>query len=152
MFWSEYFANELSLDVLAADTSYASFLPRNENEKISLHSDILEAIRKIPPQQRNAIFICDVIHHLEPAFWQEILAKISGLFDIIIIKDIDSNRKFGNFCSAAHDRIINGTNFENVYPSEIEKFLEQNNFCVKITAMPKLWYPHFLLIATKEGK
>jgi 4-amino-4-deoxy-L-arabinose transferase-like glycosyltransferase len=156
LFWSEYFANELNLKVFAADTAFANLLPKNENENISLHADIFDALAKIEQQtehqneKRNAIFICDVIHHLQPDFWLEILPKLAAQFDVILIKDIDSQHKFGNFCSALHDRLINGTNFENVYPDEIEKILTAAGFEIKITAMHKLWYPHFMLIAHRK--
>jgi len=49
-----------------------------------------------------------------------------------------------------HDRVINAANFENVYPDEIESFLKNAGFDVQIKSLPKLWYPHFLLIATKN--
>ncbi|MCL2577843.1 MAG: glycosyltransferase family 39 protein [Defluviitaleaceae bacterium] len=149
LFWSEYFANELGLKVFAADISYSDLLPKNENPNISLHADILKALAYIEKTKCNAIFICDVIHHLQPEFWQEILPQIIEMFDVVIIKDIDSKHKFGNFCSAMHDRVVNNTNFENVYPNEIEKFLKEAGFTVDIAAMPKLWYPHFMLVASR---
>ena len=151
LFWSEYFANR-GLEVFAVDTLYEKFLPQNDNPRISLHKDIssiLNGMEAESPHNR-AIFICDVIHHLPTELWQEILPKISAMFDVIIIKDIDANRKFGNFCSTMHDRVINAANFENVYPNEIESFLKNAGFDVQIKSLPKLWYPHFLLIATKN--
>jgi SAM-dependent methyltransferase len=147
LFWSKYFAEKFDAKVFAADISYGLHSPHNGNPNISLHGDILKTLPLIPADEKNAVFICDVIHHLTPDFWKEILPELSALFDVIIIKDIDSKYKFGNFCSALHDRIINFTNFENVYPLEIEHHLLNAGFDVKITKMHKLWYPHFMLTA-----
>lgn len=151
LFWSEYFADELELKVFAADISYSAELPKNENPRISLHADINEAIVQADKSERKAIFICDVIHHLSPEFWKEILPQIAAKFELIIIKDIDSTKKFGNFCSKMHDRIINSSNFENVYPKDIEKSLTKLGFDLEISHLPKLCYPHFMLIGVAKN-
>jgi len=149
LFWSKYLAEKFNANILAADISYTLHMPHNDNSQITLYSDINEILSVISPYEKNGIFICDVIHHLAPDFWEELLPRISELFDVIIIKDIDSKYKFGNFCSRLHDRLINFTNFENVYPVKIESYLSNAGFQVKITKMHKLWYPHFMLVATK---
>jgi len=115
LFWSEYFAEELSLEVLAVDNQYTVSLPMVNNPRISFHTDIVEVIKSY--ELRNAtgkrgIFICDVIHHLPPGLWDVVLPEIVKLFDVIIVKDIDANRKFGNLCNRMHDRIINDANQE----------------------------------------
>jgi hypothetical protein len=157
LFWSKYLAEEFDTKIFAVDISYASHLPHNDNPNISFHSDISAVTlphstkSNSPPDEKNCIFLCDVIHHLTSVEWKVMLPKLSDLFDVIIIKDIDSKYKFGNFCSCLHDRIINFTNYENVYPSEIEHHLQNAGFQVKIIKMHKLWYPHFMLIATKAS-
>ncbi|MCL2047814.1 MAG: glycosyltransferase family 39 protein [Defluviitaleaceae bacterium] len=150
LFWSEYF-EKFNARIYAVDTNLQN-IPQNVSPKISLHSDIMEALEILPKGEgeKNAIFMCDVIHHLPPDFWQGILPKIVEIFDIIIIKDIDSAHKLGNFCSSMHDRIINCTNFENVYPLVILAFLKENGFEVEIKKVHKLWYPHFLLIGKRK--
>jgi hypothetical protein len=153
LFWSNYFANDLSLTVLAADTSYAKIPPQTNNPKITPYPDItspLMILTKADEPTKSAIFICDVIHHLPPDLWQQLLPQIAQTFNTIIIKDINAAKKFGNFMNKLHDRVINGEKIHNVYPAEITTFLESSGFSVSIESLPKLWYPHFLLIATKK--
>ncbi|MCL1844459.1 MAG: class I SAM-dependent methyltransferase [Defluviitaleaceae bacterium] len=151
LFWSEYFAAQ-GTEVFAADTSYAAAPPATENPQISLYTDVREAIAKASetaPTNKPAIFICDVIHHLPPDFWLEILAQITEKFDVIIIKDIDARDKFGNFMNKFHDRVVSGEKITNVHPQKIEKALADAGFSVQTKKMRKLWYPHFLIIAKR---
>lgn len=70
--------------------------------------------------------------------------------DYVIIKDIDCNHKFGNFMNRMHDRIINHERIMDVDPMKLIELLEKRGFEVKKIYLPKLWYPHFLLIAKKS--
>lgn len=149
LFWSKYFAEDLGLTVVAVDTAYAEKMPENNNPGITFFSDISE-VNAEEAKVAGGIFICDAIHHFTPEFWQKMLPEIAKNYDTIIIKDIDANHKFGNFMNKLHDRVVNGEKIENVYPSEIEKNLTVAGFEVKTTAMRKLWYPHFLLSASRQ--
>jgi hypothetical protein len=163
LFWSEYFADELGLTVTAVDTFFEKNPPSGCSERISIHTDITEVLDEMskgdesgdsdkPERPKRAIFICDVIHHLPPALWARILPQITTLFDVVLIKDIDCNRAFGNFCNKMHDRIINGEKIHDVCPREIERELKKAGFATKSMALSKLWYPHFVAAGVKGVK
>jgi len=149
LFWSQYFADDLGFRVLAVDNRYLSAMPYNDSPNIVLNTDILDVLANLKKEENNAIFICDVIHHLPPELWQTILPQLAVLFDVIIIKDIDATCKVGNFLNKMHDRIINGEKIENVYPETIMEHLADKGLNLTRKALPKLWYPHFFIIATK---
>jgi hypothetical protein len=46
-----------------------------------------------------------------------------------------------------HDRIINGEKIHDVYPQKIIEWLHTSGYATKFWKLPKLWYPHFLIIA-----
>ncbi|WP_395002100.1 hypothetical protein [uncultured Helicobacter sp.] len=50
-----------------------------------------------------------------------------------------------------HDLLINGERVRSIYPKVLSAELEALGFGVQYFYLPKLWYPHFLLIATKSG-
>jgi len=152
LFWSKWFADELGLTVSAVDTAYLDHAPKNYNQRISIQTDIIEALETGKAMKRkNAIFVCDVVHHLPPEFWGSVLTLITELMDVVIIKDIDANRKFGNFCNRMHGRIINGEKTHDVYPSKIEEHLTKAGFTTEIKILPKLWYPHFIITWVKNN-
>ena len=150
--WSQYFSKEMGFQVTAVDNRYLSAKPKNDNPNIILKTDIQNILLELEQNKigNDAIFICDVIHHLPPSLWQNILPQIAELFDVIIIKDINANFKMGNFLNKMHDYIINGEKTENVYPQEIVEYLKKQEFILVYEELPKLWYPHFLVIATKS--
>jgi hypothetical protein len=152
LFWSEYFADEPdgpNINVTAVDTCYVMNPPPPHSSRISTHTDIVEVLASPLPEGKNAIFMCDVIHHLPPEFWGIILPRILTLFDVVVIKDIDQNRKFGNFCNRMHDRVINGEKIHDVDPVQTENALKQAGFSTKSKALPKLWYPHFVVVGVR---
>ena len=152
LFWSRWFADELGLTVSAVDTAYIDSMPKNHSQHISIQTNIIEALETEKTKKcKRAIFICDVIHHLPPEFWRSVLALITESVDVVIIKDIDANRRLGNFCNKMHDRIINGEKIHNVYPSEIENHLTKAGFATTTKALPKLWYPHFIITGVKDN-
>ena len=149
LFWSQWFARELGLNVLAVDTAYAQVAP-SDDPGIALYTNIADILNSpIVKQHKCALFACDVIHHLPVDFWQEVLAQMVALFDVLIIKDIDANRKLGNFLNKMHDRIINGEKINNVYPHDIKNTLQQAGYAVQATYLPRLWYPHFMVMGQK---
>lgn len=48
-----------------------------------------------------------------------------------------------------HDRIINGERIHDVELDSIEEWLKSCGFRVKREYIPKLWYPHFIIIGAK---
>jgi hypothetical protein len=150
LFWSKWFADELGLDVIAVDTAFASKPPKNHNPRITIREDIITVLREDKERnEKKALFICDVIHHLTPEFWESVLKDVVELYDVVIIKDIDATRKFGNFCNKMHDRIINGEKIHNVFQNTITNRLAQEGYAVKAFDVHKLWYPHFVLMGKK---
>ena len=157
LFWSKWFAEELELTVFAVDTAYENNPPKNDSQRISFQTNIVESLQEKIREDKRAIFICDVIHHLSPSFWRSVFPQITKSFDVIFIKDIDANYKFGNFCNRLHDRIINGEKIHNVYPGKIdvypgkiEDYLVKSGFTTQTKIIPKLWYPHFFLSGVKN--
>ena len=151
LFFSEYFS-QLGVNVLAVDTRYILNPPKNNDNKIILFNDILDVLKKIKNKKnktQRGIFICDVIHHLPPKLWQELLPLITELFTLVMIKDVDAAKKFGFFMSRVHDRVINGETIEAVYPTTLQDALEKGDFLTARYNMPKLWYPHFLILGQK---
>lgn len=151
LYWSEWFADSLELDVTAVDLLFSKTQPDNKYQ-VAIRTDILEVLAEkegVEKSEKEAIFICDVIHHLTPEFWSSILPRIAGVFDVIIIKDIDATRKIGNFCNKMHDLIINGEKIHDVHPKFICNYLQEQGFQVQIRACPKLWYPHFIITGIK---
>jgi hypothetical protein len=155
LFWSEFFADDLNLNVTAVDTYFINNPPDKQHPRITIGTDIRDVLKAMndsgnAESDRKAIFICDVVHHLPPELWREILPQITALFDVVVIKDIDCNRKFGNFANRMHDRIINGVKIYDVCPDNINAELQKAGFTTKTKAMPKLWYPHFIIAGGKK--
>ena len=155
LFWSKWLADEMKLKVIAVDTMYENNQPENANQNITIETDIEKLFRQMHSNESNmggrAIFVCDVIHHLQPSFWNALLLQISKLFDVVIIKDLDANRKLGNFCNKIHDRVINGEKVFNVFPDEIISHLSESGFKTQTESMPKLWYPHFVITGVRSN-
>lgn len=89
----------------------------------------------------------DVLHHLSNEVEKRVFSAIRGA-KYIIIKDIDARYKFGNFMNKAHDRIINGEKVRSIFPNVLEDSLKSSGFDTEYFYLPKLWYPHFLLVGT----
>lgn len=49
-----------------------------------------------------------------------------------------------------HDLIINKEHIHDVNPDEILEMLRKNGYRVSYEYMPKLWYPHFMIIGEIE--
>jgi hypothetical protein len=149
LFWTKKFA-EISPNstVYAVDTFYSgneAMLPRIPN--VLYRSDVL---RLLSETDFGLTWICDVLHHLTSDFEQTVLKAITAKSNVIIIKDIDCNHAFGNFCNRAHDRLINGERVRDIDPKQITALLENSGFTVEYRYIPKLWYPHFVLIARRN--
>lgn len=151
LFWSKWFAETFDVSVNACDTIYANEIDRpiNTDTRIKLVADISEILEVEEKKKKNALFVCDVIHHLPPDFWRRLMPKIAEQFDIVIIKDIDAAYKFGNFMNRIHDRIINRERIHDVEPNSIEDWLKTSGFSIKREFIPKLWYPHFIITGDK---
>ena len=51
-----------------------------------------------------------------------------------------------------HDFLINHEVIHDVNPRHIEILLEEKGYDVRHYDIPKLWYPHFLMIAMQKSK
>jgi hypothetical protein len=153
LLWSNWFSYEFDIKISAVDTLYNAFHPENNDDNIAFFTDI-NAVIDMDAEARNgkiAIFICDVIHHLPSDFWLSLMARICLIYDVIIIKDIDATHKFGNFCNRIHDLIVNNEKVQNVYPDAIEDWLKTSGYSINRQFIPKLWYPHFLIVGVKNS-
>lgn len=167
LFWSEYFAeklldnatrerererddsklkNSLNSQVIAIDSIYSTFTPKIHRQNIILTTDFFAVLEDISV---DLVFMSDVLHHLEQDFQAKLLEQIANV-PCVIIKDIDGRHKFGDFMNKTHDLLINGERVQSVYPSALSEFLEQKGYACEYFYLPKLWYPHFLLIAKRR--
>jgi hypothetical protein len=61
------------------------------------------------------------------------------------------NHKFGNFMNKMHDKIINKEDINSIDPNKIKEILENNRYETYYYYLPKIWYPHFLIIGTNKN-
>ena len=91
--------------------------------------------------------MCDVLHHLDNEILERILDAINANgVKIIVIKDIDSRHRFGDFMNKTHDLLINNEKVHSIFPNMLEDNLKSSGFNMEYFYLPKLWYPHFLLV------
>ena len=145
LLWSEYFANKVTGGVIARDRIYETYLPKIQSSKIKIQTDLNEV--RIKP---DLFFASDVLHHISQIDSIQLLQSINAKY--IVIKDINANYKFGNFANRMHDLIINHEKIRDIYPNVIEKLLQKKGYSIEIFHIPKLWYPHFLLIGVRDEK
>lgn len=146
LFWSKRFFKKVK-KVFAIDLIYDAVFQNNE---IICSHDLAGVRDEYINTKKKMIWICDVLHHLNVETESSLLRECYQEFDAIIIKDIDCNRS-GNVCNKIHDRIINGEKVRDIDPRQLKRLLEDNGYAVKQIDMRRLWYPHFLLIASREG-
>jgi hypothetical protein len=147
LYWSKWLAETFDCQVLAVDTQYNTNTALHcTSQYITLFSDIQKAFTE---PACDCIWMCDVIHHLNTGFWDSIKNNIVE-HKYIVIKDIDCNHRFGNQMNRLHDRIINCEQINNVNPDELQSWLVKNGYVVERFYLPKLWYPHFLIIAYRK--
>lgn len=175
LYWSEYFASkacDFSVDssidsnanrggqmtyenqlesakkrrIFAVDSIYRTITPKTPYENIIFEVDIF----KILHFEIDLIFMSDVLHHISNH--GQILQEICGDAKYIAIKDIDANYKFGDFMNKSHDFLINKERVHSIFPQNLAQILEQSGYITQYFYLPKLWYPHFLIIAKKESK
>ncbi|MGX2981779.1 hypothetical protein [Helicobacter sp. 23-1045] len=109
---------------------------------------ILERDISLTSQKFDLIFASDVFHHLDNVDFDRIFSVfLSQGAKFIVIKDIDANHKFGDFMNKTHDLLINGEKVRSIFPQKLQMRLETHGFSVEYFYLPKLWYPHFLLVA-----
>ncbi len=144
MYWSKWLAR-LCKSVIAVDVIYDDSTKPETNNMICVKelSHVIEG-------KENCFWICDVLHHLNPIFRKQLVNEVSEKFDYIVIKDIDCNKKFGNMMNHIHDRVINGERINDVDPNLIANCLKQRGYSVDYWYLPRLWYPHFLIVAKKK--
>lgn len=140
MFWSEWLYKQYNTKVFSVDTFY--------EEKGRQYNDYFKCIEV---NEIKMLWMCDVIHHLEESFLQKLINSIIDKeFSVIVIKDIDCRHRFGNFMNKVHDFVINREKAHNVNPCFFEEWLKSNGYEVIYRYIPKLWYPHFILIGVKK--
>jgi precorrin-6B methylase 2 len=147
LFWSDWFVEEFKCNVYAVDAYYKNIKLQDKN-KVFTYSDLDECLSSC--NKYSVVWACDVLHHLNGNETEIFLEKVINNTDVVIIKDIDANHPFGNLMNKIHDRIINGEKIENVDPLKIEEKLINNKFKIINNYIPKLWYPHFLMIGMKD--
>ena len=131
--------------VFAIDSIYEKFTPRTSRANIIFETNIFALLAR---QSVDAVFMSDVLHHLSGDFEGRLLGAIKGVRSVII-KDIDGAHKFGTFANKMHDLLINGEKVRPVMPQILATFLAKNGYKVEYFYLPKLWYPHFLLVGQR---
>lgn len=120
--------------------------PKTNCQNIAFGVDLGEVLGK----EIDFVFMSDVLHHLPNH--GKILANIcTQSIKYIVIKDIDANYKFGDFMNKAHDFLINKERVCSIFPQNLAQILRNSGYEIKYFYLPKLWYPHFLIIAQKGG-
>jgi hypothetical protein len=147
--WADYFAKELNCQVYAVDTFYAISPPKTRNH-IVLYTDFKKCFNDV--LTFSCIWACDVFHHIPQEIYDDFMEEAVKKADVIIIKDNDSNHGFGFLMNRIHDRIINGEKIYDVYPDKIAAYLKSQGFHTQYYYMPKLWFPHFMLVAKRVPK
>lgn len=147
LFWSEWLLEQYQCQVYPVDISYKEKRPTDE--RFIFFDDIEECLKE--KNVFSMIWLCDVVHHLEPSYWEYIQQIIMKKAEYIVVKDIDARKRLGNFANRMHDRIINGETINDVFPDKLIDSLKLNGYSVKSYNIPKLWYPHFLLVAQRNS-
>lgn len=143
LYWSKWLYKYVKT-VIAVDVYYKE---NTTVDEIELRNNLNDALL-MQAEGPRMIWVCDVLHHLT----KKDIEKLFGVFptmSYVVIKDIDCRHKFGNFMNRLHDRIINHEKIRDVNPVLLQGKLEEQGFTVERFYLPKLWYPHFLLIAKK---
>jgi hypothetical protein len=125
-----------------------STLPKSK--KIICYSSLDKYLEEVP--KSSLVWACDVLHHLPEDFLAKFLGEIVKKTDLIIIKDIDKRHRFGNFMNRLHDRIINREIIHDVNPNKLQDYFISLGFKCDYYYLPKLWYPHFILVADRKKK
>ena len=133
--------------VVAIDSIYTTLTPTTTYPNITLEPDLFHALAHYT---FDCFFASDVLHHLSKDFTQTLLESIAHI-PTIIIKDIDGAHRFGSFMNATHDLVFNHEKVRMIYPTKLESTLADFGFTCSYYYLPKLWYPHFLLIATRRA-
>jgi hypothetical protein len=132
--------------VYAIDIYYQKVEIQKQNTKC--YSNLMDCFNDC--NEFSLVWVCDVLHHLPQLEYENFFGTIINKTKFIIIKDIDSNHIFGNFMNRMHDKIINREEIYNINPDKIKKYLEDFNYKVQYHYIPKLWYPHFLIVGIKK--
>ena len=133
--------------VVAIDSIYTTLTPTTHHPNITLESSLDSALAHYA---FDLFFASDVLHHLSPDFTQKLLESIAHI-PTIIIKDIDSRHIVGHYANALHDLVFNQEKVCKVYPNKLESTLQALGYTTRYHYLPKLWYPHFLLLAYKAA-
>jgi len=146
LFWTDWFIEEFKSKVCAVDAYYGSnMIPENDN--ITYYSDLSVCLNG--NSHFSLVWACDVLHHLSPLDMDFFLLNTLERTDIMIIKDIDANHKFGNFINKWHDKIINNETVHNIDPNILMHNLKSFGFKTAYYYLPKFFYPHFMIIGYK---
>ncbi|MBR2494248.1 hypothetical protein [Helicobacter sp.] len=134
--------------VVAIDSIYTTLTPHTHYPNITLESSLDSALSRYA---FDLFFASDVLHHLSQEFINNLLESIASI-PIIVIKDIDSRHLLGHYANALHDLVFNQEKVCKVYPNKLESTLQALGYTTRYHYLPKLWYPHFLLLAYKSDQ
>ena len=150
-FWSDWLKTKCGR-VFAVDLIYDGEEERNGVVCVKTLEEAEDKFTSDCPKGGDSLFwASDVFHHLNPELLDSLLEHAASTYDCVVIKDINCRRKFGNFMNALHDRVINHEKVIRVDPVLIADHLKSRGFTVRFREIPRLWYPHFLIIAEKAG-
>jgi hypothetical protein len=144
-FWSVWFLSAFTCQIYAVDKCYKEKII--SKDRVKCYSELDECF--IDCQVISVVFACDVLHHLDTVEYETFFERTINKSKVIIIKDIDKNHPFGNFMNKMHDKIINKENANIIDPKKVERSLIQNGYKTQYYYIPKLWYPHFIVMGIK---
>ncbi len=155
LYWSEWLNQSYDVPVYAVDVYYdGNGIPANGNDsatanqlpRIMLYKDF----DACPKDNIGMLWMCDAFHHFNDGFRNTVMKSIEkNRFEHIVIKDIDCRRSFGNRMNRLHDRVINHEIIHDVDPQDLERIFSDLGYIVHYEYIPKLWYPHFLIVASR---
>ncbi|MCM1056260.1 MAG: hypothetical protein NC517_01435 [Firmicutes bacterium] len=148
LYWSKWLVSQYGFCCFAVDSYYKTG-QTSECRNIVLYNDYGLCIEDNP--KPAMLWMCDVMHHLDASMCKKVLESTEHTeYKYIVIKDIDCRKKVGNIMNKLHDFLINHEVVHNVDPQQIEILLERNGYDIRHYDIPKLWYPHFLIIAMRN--
>ena len=148
LYWTNWFQEMIRPEnIYPVDIIFQTRMPDTSLQCLSTIDDI-------PPHGQDATFFftCDVLHHLSEEEWKGIAKKVYQDCDYVVIKDIGCHFRFKNWMNRMHDRIINGEKIRDIDPDVLLAELYEHGYQCIYQDIHKLWYPHFIIIASRAER
>jgi 2-polyprenyl-3-methyl-5-hydroxy-6-metoxy-1,4-benzoquinol methylase len=105
--------------------------------------------------KEDYITLCDVLHHVPPEAKAPFLKDIAEKMRpgaVLILMDIDADRRVGTWMNQLHDLVISQEWVFPVATGDARSMLQQAGLIVREQSLFRsLWYPHYLILAEKPA-